>query len=104
MDITHPENEDQPLRQIEDVKQFAPPETMLHGELADKIEEAIAGLPENQRTAMLLCRQDELSYEDIAKVIGCSLSATKSLIHRARETLKLRLKPYIRTGNWKETR
>ncbi|MGV3755087.1 MAG: RNA polymerase sigma factor [Verrucomicrobiota bacterium] len=104
MDITHPENEDQPLRQIEDVKQFAPPDTMLQGELADKIEEAIASLPENQRTAMLLCRQDDLSYEDIAKVIGCSLSATKSLIHRARETLKQRLKPYLRTGNWKETR
>jgi len=103
MDVPHPDNEDQPLRQIEDVKQFAPPDTMLHGELTDKIEEAIAGLPENQRTAMLLCRQDDLSYEDIAKVLGCSLSATKSLIHRARETLKLRLKPYLRTGTWKDT-
>ncbi len=103
MDVAHPENEDQPLRQIEDVKQFAPPDTMLQGELVDKIEEAIAGLPENQRTAMLLCRQDDMSYDDIAKVLGCSLSATKSLIHRARETLKQRLKPYIRTGVWKET-
>jgi len=45
-------------------------------------------LPENQRIAILLCRQDELSYEDIAKTLGCSLSATKSLIHRGRETLK----------------
>ena len=32
--------------------------------------------------AILLCRQDELSYEEIAKVMGCSVSATKSLIHR----------------------
>ncbi len=104
LDLTHPENDDQPLRQIEDVKQFAPPDTMLQGELADKIEEAIASLPENQRTAMLLCRQDDLSYEDIAKVLNCSLSATKSLIHRARETLKQRLKPYLKTGSWKETR
>lgn len=104
MDVTHPENEDQPLRQIEDVKQSAPPETILQGELVDKIEEAIGSLPENQRTAMLLCRQDDLSYEDIAKVLGCSLSATKSLIHRARETLKQRLKPYLRTGTWRESR
>ena len=103
LDLTHPENDDQPLRQIEDVKQFAPPDTMLQGELTDKIEDAIAGLPENQRTAMLLCRQDDLSYDDIAKVLGCSLSATKSLIHRARETLKQRLKPYLKTGSWKET-
>jgi len=49
----------------------------------------------------LLCRQDELSYEDIAKVLGCSLSATKSLIHRGRETLKQKLKPYLRSGVWK---
>jgi RNA polymerase sigma-70 factor (ECF subfamily) len=103
LDLTHPENDDQPLRQIEDVKQFAPPDTMLQGELTDKIEEAIASLPENQRTAMLLCRQDDLSYDDIAKVLGCSLSATKSLIHRARETLKQRLKPYLKTGSWKES-
>src|SRR6266516_18392 len=64
---------------------------------------ALADLPENQRTAILLCRQDELSYEDIAEVLGCSLSATKSLIHRGRETLKQKLKPYLRTGSWKES-
>ncbi len=52
-------------------------------------------LPENQRTAILLCRQDELSYEEIAEILGCSLSATKSLIHRGRETLKEKLKPYL---------
>jgi DNA-directed RNA polymerase specialized sigma24 family protein len=51
----------------------------------------------------LLCRQDELSYEDIARVLGCSLSATKSLIHRGRETLKQKLKPYLRSGTWKSS-
>jgi len=64
--------------------------------------EALATLPENQRTALLLCRQEELSYEEIATVLGCSLSATKSLIHRARESLKLRLKPYLQSGVWEE--
>ena len=50
--------------------------------------------------AILLCRQDELSYEEIAEVLGCSVSATKSLIHRGRETLKQRLKPYLLNGTW----
>jgi RNA polymerase sigma-70 factor (ECF subfamily) len=68
--------------------------------LQEKIDEALAELPENQRTAILLCRRDDLSYEDIAKVLGCSVSATKSLIHRGRETLKEKLKPYLRTGVW----
>ena len=58
------------------------------------------GLPENQRTAILLCRQEELSYEEIAEILDCSLSATKSLIHRGRETLKEKLKPYLKTGDW----
>jgi RNA polymerase sigma-70 factor, ECF subfamily len=96
------EHEDQAERQFEDKKTFSPPESLLQVELADKIEEALATLPENQRIALLLCRQDELSYDDIAEVLGCSLSATKSLIHRGRETLKARLKPYLRTGVWHE--
>jgi RNA polymerase sigma-70 factor (ECF subfamily) len=102
LDAPHPEHEEQPKHQIEDRKQTAPPETLLQHELASKVEEAIQALPENQRTALLLCRQDELSYEEIAKVLGCSVSATKSLIHRGRETLKERLKPYLRTGEWSE--
>jgi RNA polymerase sigma-70 factor, ECF subfamily len=57
-------------------------------------------LPENQRSAILLCRQDDLSYEQIAKILRCSLSATKSLIHRGRETLKEKLKPYLKSGDW----
>ena len=100
LEAAHPEQDDQPLRQYEDKRTFSPPESLLHGELEEKIEQALAELPENQRMAILLCRQDELSYEEIAKVIGCSLSATKSLIHRGRETLKLKLKPYLRTGAW----
>ncbi|MBA4148269.1 MAG: sigma-70 family RNA polymerase sigma factor [Verrucomicrobia bacterium] len=96
------EDEDQPARQYEDVKTFSPPDTVLHGELEEKIQEALHDLPENQRTAILLCRQDELSYEDIAKVLGTTLSATKSLIHRGREALKQKLKPYLQTGAWKD--
>ena len=100
MEAAHPENEE-PWQQFEDKKTFSPPETLLQGELERKIEEALAELPENQRTAIVLCRQDELSYEEIAKVLRCSLSATKSLIHRGRETLKEKLKPYLKTGAWK---
>jgi RNA polymerase sigma-70 factor (ECF subfamily) len=96
----HSEHDDHPSRQYEDKKNILPTDHVLHGELAQKIEEALAELPENQRTAILLCRQDELSYEEIAEVLDCSLSATKSLIHRGRETLKEKLKPYLQTGDW----
>jgi len=102
LDATHPEQEDQPWQQYDDKQTVSPPDRVLHGELEDKIEQALAELPENQRIAIVLCRQDELSYEEIAEVLGCSLSATKSLIHRGRETLKLKLKPYLQTGLWRE--
>lgn len=102
LDTPHPEQEDQPLHQFEDKKTFSPPETLLHGELAGKIDEALADLPENQRSAILLCRREDLSYEEIAEILGCTVSATKSLIHRGRETLKERLKTYLRSGDWRK--
>jgi RNA polymerase sigma-70 factor, ECF subfamily len=100
MDATHTEDEDQLPQQFEDKTTVSPPESLLHGELQQKIEQALGELPENQRLAILLCRQEDLSYEDIAQTLNCSVSATKSLIHRGRETLKQKLKRYLRTGSW----
>jgi len=97
-----PDSDEPAARQFEDQKTFTPPQAILHKELEAKIQQALDQLPEKQRLAVLLCRQDELSYEQIARVLGLSLSATKSLIHRARETLKLRLKPYLQTGAWED--
>lgn len=93
-------DDEHPARQIEDGAAFSPPDALMQRELGEKIDEAVNALPEKQRTALLLCRQEDSSYEDIAKVLGCSVSATKSLIHRARETLKETLKPYLKTGAW----
>ena len=100
LDAPQTGRDNQPPPQFEDKKTFSPPDNMLQTELAERIELALADLPENQRTAILLCRQEDLSYEDIGEVLGCSVSAVKSLIHRGRATLKQRLKPYLRTGTW----
>jgi len=100
IDAPRPELEDQPEPQLEDKKGFSPPDTLLQRELESKIEQALADLPENQRAAVLMCRQDELSYEQMAEVLDCSVSAVKSLIFRGRETLKTRLKAYLNTGAW----
>ncbi|MBM3879580.1 MAG: sigma-70 family RNA polymerase sigma factor [Verrucomicrobia bacterium] len=102
LEAPHPVHDTEARRQYPDVLTPGPVEALLHGELEQKVEAALRALPENQRIALLLCRQEELSYEDIAATLGCSLSATKSLIHRARETLKQRLKAYLRTGAWEE--
>ena len=58
------------------------------------IEAGIRSLPETQRTALTLLRFEELSYEEIGRVLRCSAPAVKSLIHRARETLREKLRAY----------
>ena len=88
-------------RQFEDRASPSAPEELLQGELVGKVEEALAALPEAQRTAILLYKEKEMSYDEISEIMQCSLSATKSLIHRGRETLKEKLKPYLKTGVWK---
>ena len=102
LDVPHPDQPDQPLHQFEDKTNPSPPEHLLEGELEAKVEEAVAELPENQRLALLLCQQDELSYEQMAEVLDCTVSAMKSLIHRGRETIKAKLKPYLRSGVWRK--
>lgn len=61
-------------------------------ELQERIRAAIEELPQAQRTAVILCRYEGLAYEEIAGVLGCSVAAVKSLLHRARATLKAKLR------------
>jgi RNA polymerase sigma-70 factor, ECF subfamily len=52
---------------------------------------AIQRLPELQREALVLAIDGELSYEQIAVVLGCSVGAVKVRVHRARLNLKAEL-------------
>lgn len=99
----HDNDESSAVRQIEDRESKDAGEQVLRSEIELRVSEAIADLPEKQRTALLLCQDEEISYEEIARVLGCSLSATKSIIFRARETLKQRLKPFLKEGIWRES-
>ncbi|MFM7210200.1 MAG: RNA polymerase sigma factor [Verrucomicrobiota bacterium] len=57
-------------------------------ELEEAFSRAVAQLPEEQRTAILLLVQQEMPYEEIASVMGCPVSSVKTWIHRARTRLK----------------
>jgi len=56
-----------------------------------QMHEVIAELPAQQRAALLLARGEGLSYDEVAASLGCSVSAVKSLVHRATITLRERL-------------
>jgi len=72
-----------------------PLEKLRQQELAAAVREAIKTLPENQRLAIILLRYEGLSYDEIATVMGTTVAAVKSLLVRARQNLKERLKPYL---------
>lgn len=72
-----------------------PSETINQKERVEAVKEAIASLPENQRMAVTLRRYEQLSYEDIAQTMKCSVKAVKSLLSRAKVNLKEKLKDLI---------
>jgi len=71
---------------------------MRQVELADVVREALEQLGEDQRLAVLLNKFEEMSYADIAVVMGRTEAAVKSLLARARNNLRESLEPYLRTG------
>lgn len=67
---------------------------LVHRVKLNEVRDAIARLPANQRAAVLMHKYDEMEYSQIAKVLGCSDSAVKSLLFRAYESLRARLAHY----------
>lgn len=68
---------------------------MLESERWAGIRQAVEELPEKQRLAVLLHKYQELDYAEIAEILGCSESALKSLLFRAYETLRVRLRRLV---------
>lgn len=67
-------------------------------ELSDVVRDALDVLNEDQKVAVLLNKFEEMSYAEIAEVMGRSEPAVKSLLARARTHLREQLEPYLKTG------
>jgi RNA polymerase sigma-70 factor (ECF subfamily) len=72
-----------------------PLEALEESQLAARLEELLALLPENQRRALILKRFGDLSYQEIADLMGLSIPAVDGLLKRARQFLKKALKDYL---------
>jgi RNA polymerase sigma-70 factor (ECF subfamily) len=59
------------------------------------VRRAIEALPETQRAALILAKYHDTPYAEIAEIVGSSEKAIKSLIHRARESLRETLAPFL---------
>jgi RNA polymerase sigma-70 factor (ECF subfamily) len=70
-------------------------QTMLREERMAAIRAQVAALPERQRMAVLMHKYQEMDYRQIGEVLKLSESATKSLLFRAYQTLRDRLKEFV---------
>lgn len=72
---------------LEDQREPSPAELLEHRELADVLDAAIDRLRPEYRQVVVLRFQEELSYEEIADVLGLPIGTVKSYLHRARAEL-----------------
>jgi RNA polymerase sigma-70 factor (ECF subfamily) len=68
---------------------------ILRRERLNAIRQHVLALPERQRTAVLMHKYEDMDYKQIGDVLKLSESATKSLLFRAYQTLREKLKEFV---------
>ena len=66
----------------------SPFDLAVDAETQERIEDALAGVPESYRTALVLREVEGLSYEEVAAILGITLGTVKSRILRGRDALR----------------
>lgn len=97
--------------EIEDVENFeggtemrsveTPETAMMTKEIGQTVNDTVANLPEDLRTAITLREIEGLSYEEIADIMQCPIGTVRSRIFRARETIAGKLRPLLDTPEHK---
>lgn len=75
----------------------APPDPWepFRSEVKEQVQAALARLPEEQRSALVLKEYAELSYREVAEVLGCTEEAARARTYRARVSLREALRGYV---------
>ena len=68
----------------------------LSRELKETVERAIASLPEDLRTAIILRELEGMSYEEIAQTMECPVGTVRSRIFRARDAISKKIGTLIK--------
>jgi RNA polymerase sigma-70 factor (ECF subfamily) len=68
-----------------------PDDVLASSEQALAVRDAIAALPEDLRTALILAEYESMPHTEIASVLRCSVKAVESRIYRAKQRLRERL-------------
>lgn len=68
-----------------------PENILIHNEHREWVQKALNSLPENQRTAIVLSKYDDLSQREIAEIMNTTEGAVEALIQRAKANLREKL-------------
>ena len=80
------------LREGRDIDADDDPSRLVEGaELASAVRRALIALPSRYRELIVLCDLHDLSYEEAADVVGATVGAVRSRLHKGRTLLRLRL-------------
>ena len=72
------------------------PETLYQTkQVGDVLGQAMADLPDELRTAIVMREIEGLSYDEIAQAMNCPIGTVRSRIFRAREAIAVKLKPLL---------
>jgi RNA polymerase sigma factor (sigma-70 family) len=83
------------LRQLIDQHAQDPEALVIENDLRERVQQAIAELPDSLRPVLVLRDIEELSTEETAQRLGITQAAVKARLHRARELLRQKLEAYL---------
>lgn len=83
------------IRMVVPVRSERADDSLLRKELAAQLREAVSALPEDYRIIFTLRDVEDLSNQEVADILGLTLAATKTRLHRARLFLRERLSAYL---------
>jgi len=72
--------------------------SLLREERKEAVQDVVGKLPPDQRIVVILRYMEELSYEQIAEIVGCSTGTVASRLNRAHKVLERRLAHLRRQG------
>jgi RNA polymerase sigma-70 factor (ECF subfamily) len=96
--LSRDDEDDEPLSdaaELADPRSEDPSVSAEKEQLRRIVAAAVAALPKTLRFAVILRRYEDMSYEEIAAVLNCSVTAAKLRVHRANTLLAERLAPYL---------
>ena len=80
---------------LEDIKSLNQADVRYRLEIKKIIYNTMETLSDNERSALILCKYEQLSYDEVAEMLDCTVGAVKTYVYRGRTKLMDKLRPLL---------